>query len=68
MQYQHNMTCAADYYDAELINAERLKFEAWIEWRGDGEWLESGEGCTVPRDYKCEAIQSAWEAWLARAA
>ena len=31
MQHQHNMTCAADYYDAELIEAERLKFEAWIE-------------------------------------
>lgn len=42
MQYQHNMTCAADYYDAELINAERLKFEAWVEGRGDGEWLKAG--------------------------
>ncbi|WP_455027353.1 hypothetical protein [Neisseria elongata] len=68
MQHQHNMTCAADYYDAELIEAERLKFEAWIEGRGDGEWLKSGADCAVPRDYKCVATQSAWEAWLARAA
>lgn len=68
MQHQHNMTCAADYYDAELINAERLKFEAWVEGRGDGEWLKSGEDCVIPRDYKCVDIQSAWEAWLARAA
>ena len=50
MQHQHNMTCAADYYDAELIEAERPKFEAWVEGRGDGEWLKSGADCATPRD------------------